>query len=736
MQYKEIGSGDAAGCCSGGCNCGHTQEAGAWESPEGARPEDVPYIQSVWQIEGLDCGDCAEKLRKRIAALPGVQHAKISFGLGKLYVTHRTPAAEILQCIEQAGYKIAAGAGHIPRRHAWLRTPKTVATGLAGMLLMVAAVADLFAEFQLAAIVLYAMSVIFGGYYVARSAWSSVRSLSPDMNLLMTIAVVGAIGLGQWSEAAMVVFLFAVGNTLQTYTLEKTRRAIGSLLSLAPRQAVVKYGDAEKLVSVEDIRPGDIVIVKPGERIPMDGEVRKGISSVDQAAITGESMPVEKTAGAPVYAGTINQEGSLEIRVTKLVKDSTLAKIMHLVEEAQAKKVPAQQFIEVFAAYYTPVVIFGAMALAIVPWLFFGQPFSPWFHRALILLVISCPCALVISTPVSVVAAIGSASRQGVLIKGGGHLDAIGKIKSLALDKTGTLTYGRPTVTDIICFHPVTEAELLAVAASLEKRSEHPVARAIVAKAGTLSLKEVENFHALAGKGARATLDGQTYYIGNRRLFQELGIDLTSHKRVMDNLAQGGKTLVLAGTAEILFGIIAVADTVKESGPPALEILRQRGIEAIVMLTGDSRQAADSVAEKFGIQEIYSELLPEDKVSLIHQLRRRYGSVAMVGDGVNDAPALAAANVGIAMGAVGTDSALETADIALMTEDLGKLPYVIDLGRNTLKIIKQNILFSLVLKIAFILLTLGGLSNLWMAVFADTGAAVLVTLNGMRLARK
>lgn len=735
MQYKETGSGDAAGCCSGGCACGHIQEAGAWESPEETRPGNVPYIQSVWQIEGLDCGDCAEKLRKRIAALPGVKHAKINFGLGKLYVTHRTPAAEILQCIEQAGYKIAA-TGRIPRRHAWLRTPKTVATGLAGVLLMVAAVADLFAEFQLAAIVLYAMSVIFGGYYVVRSAWSSVRSLSPDMNLLMTIAVVGAIVLGQWSEAAMVVFLFAVGNTLQTYTLEKTRRAIGSLLSLAPRQAVVKYGDAEKLVSVEDICPGAIVIVKPGERIPMDGEVMKGISSVDQAAITGESMPVEKTAGAPVYAGTINQEGSLEIRVTKLVKDSTLAKIMHLVEEAQAKKVPAQQFIEIFAAYYTPVVIFGAMALAIVPWLFFGQPFSPWFHRALILLVISCPCALVISTPVSVVAAIGSASRHGVLIKGGAHLDAIGKIKSLAFDKTGTLTYGRPTVTNIICFHPVTEAELLAVAASLEKRSEHPVARAIVAKAGTLSLKEVENFHALAGKGAWGTLDGQTYYIGNRRLFQELGIDLTSHERVMDNLAQGGKTLVLAGTAEILLGIIAVADTVKESGPLALEILRQRGIEAIVMLTGDSRQAADSVAEKFGIQEIYSELLPEDKVSLIHQLRRRYGSVAMVGDGVNDAPALAAANVGIAMGAVGTDSALETADIALMTEDLGKLSYVINLGRNTLKIIKQNILFALVLKFAFILLTLGGLSNLWMAVFADTGAAVLVTLNGMRLARK
>lgn len=735
MQYKETGSGDAAGCCSGGCACGHIQEAGAWESPEETRPGNVPYIQSVWQIEGLDCGDCAEKLRKRIAALPGVKHAKINFGLGKLYVTHRTPAAEILQCIEQAGYKIAA-TGRIPRRHAWLRTPKTVATGLAGVLLMVAAVADLFAEFQLAAIVLYAMSVIFGGYYVVRSAWSSVRSLSPDMNLLMTIAVVGAIVLGQWSEAAMVVFLFAVGNTLQTYTLEKTRRAIGSLLSLAPRQAVVKYGDAEKLVSVEDICPGAIVIVKPGERIPMDGEVMKGISSVDQAAITGESMPVEKTAGAPVYAGTINQEGSLEIRVTKLVKDSTLAKIMHLVEEAQAKKVPAQQFIEIFAAYYTPVVIFGAMALAIVPWLFFGQPFSPWFHRALILLVISCPCALVISTPVSVVAAIGSASRHGVLIKGGAHLDAIGKIKSLAFDKTGTLTYGRPTVTNIICFHPVTEAELLAVAASLEKRSEHPVARAIVAKAGTLSLKEVENFHALAGKGAWGTLDGQTYYIGNRRLFQELGIDLTSHERVMDNLAQGGKTLVLAGTAEILLGIIAVADTVKESGPLALEILRQRGIEAIVMLTGDSRQAADSVAEKFGIQEIYSELLPEDKVSLIHQLRRRYGSVAMVGDGVNDAPALAAANVGIAMGAVGADSALETADIALMTEDLGKLSYVINLGRNTLKIIKQNILFALVLKFAFILLTLGGLSNLWMAVFADTGAAVLVTLNGMRLARK
>lgn len=735
MRKKEhYHSGGGCGC---GCSCAQ-ESADDRSNAHNTHAENLADSKhEVFHIAGLDCGDCAEKLRRRIAALNGVENVSINFGAAKVYVTYKGSSSAIVQCIETAGYKIVADrTGHPDEPVRWRYEPRTVATIVSGLILLFAAAGQWFALPAQAVSAAYAVSILVGGYFTARSAWASIRSFTPDMNALMAMAVVGAVAIGEWSEAATVVFLFALGNALQAYTLDKTRRSIRSLISLAPREALIKGANGERWTAVEDIRLNDIMLVKPGERIAMDGQVTRGTSAVNQAAITGESLPVEKSAGDPVYAGTINQQGALEVRVTKLVRESTLAKIMHLVEEAQAQRAPSQQFVDRFAKYYTPAVMLLAAAITLIPWLLLQRPFDEWFYRALVLLVIACPCALVISTPVSVVAAIGSASRNGVLVKGGAHLENIGGVKALAFDKTGTLTYGRPEVKEINAFEDYQAVDILNIAASLEKLSEHPLARAIIAEAQGMPLQTVENFQMLVGAGARGDIGGQRYYIGSKRLFEGLGLDLKPYHGVIEEFVQMGKTAILLGTDRRLCGVIAVTDTIRETGGAAVDNLRSAGVATIVMLTGDNRQAAARVAEQLHIQEVYSELMPEDKVSIVQRLRQQHGSVAMVGDGVNDAPALAAANVGIAMGAAGSDSALETADIALMTDDVGKIPYIVELGKSTVAVIKQNVVFSLIVKISFILLTVGGLSNLWMAVFADTGAAVLVTLNGMRLARK
>ncbi|MDF2501894.1 MAG: heavy metal translocating P-type ATPase [Anaerosporomusa subterranea] len=507
-------------------------------------------------------------------------------------------------------------------------------------------------------------------------------------------------------------------------------------MELAPPEALVRRDDQEHRLPVEEIIIGDIIIVKPGERIAMDGVIKEGMSAVNQATITGESIPVEKTVGDTVYAGTVNEHGALEIEVTKIAADSTLAKIMHLVEEAQAQKAPSQQFVDVFSKYYTPAVLIAAVGVMIIPWILFDQPFATWFYKGLVLLVISCPCALVISTPVSIVSSIGNSSRNGVLIKGGAYLEQMGAIQSIAFDKTGTLTYGRPVVTDIIPMDGTTEQDFLTTAASVEKLSDHPLAVAIVEKAKGLTLKPVSNAKALVGRGAQADVDGKTVYIGNLRLFEEMGLELSQYERDMAALQQQGKTVMLMGTKEAIVGMIAVADTLRDNSVNALQALRKAGIKHIAMLTGDNNRVAGTIADKLKLDTVYSELLPEDKVDAVKKLVRDYGNVAMVGDGVNDAPALAVANVGIAMGVTGSDTALETADVALMSDDLEKLAYVIKLSRKTVAVIKQNISFSILVKIVFVILTFAGYVNLWLAVFADMGSSILVTLNGMRLMRK
>jgi len=695
--------------------------------------------KTVYRLSGLDCGDCAAKLERRVAMIPGVTSATVNFSTAKMVVVHDIDDAFIIQAVEQAGYGASIETS-IFRKPApppkWWKNSKTIATIASGILLGCAVVVDWFAFHHTVVTILYVLATVVGGFHAARSGWYSLRTFSLDMNFLMTAAVTGAAILGEWSEGATVAFLFSFGNTLQAYTMEKTRRSIQSLMDMAPAEALVKRGEEERHLPVEEIMVDDIIIVKPGERIAMDGRVLHGSSAVNQATITGESIPVEKTIGDSVFAGTMNEHGALEIQVTQLAANSTLAKIFHLIEEAQAQKAPSQQFVDVFAKYYTPFVLVVAAGVMVLPSLFFQQPFAPWFYNGLVLLVISCPCALVISTPVSIVSAIGNASRHGVLIKGGAYLEEMGSITAIAFDKTGTLTKGKPEVTDVFIVNGDSETQVLSMAASIEHRSEHPLARAVVERAQGINLQPAEHFKALVGKGAQAVLTGRLMYIGNVRLFQELGHDLSQYERRQSELEEQGKTVILLGSQEKILAIFAIADTLRENSKETIYALHESGLKHIAMLTGDNRRVADSIAKKLALDAFYSDLLPEGKVAAIKKMHHDYGKVAMVGDGVNDAPALASATVGIAMGVAGSDTALETADIALMTDDLGKLTYIMHLSRKTVAIVKQNISFSILIKLIFIIFLFFDMATLWLAVFADMGASILVTLNGMRLMRR
>jgi len=729
--------------CLCGCCPGTAAAAAPPATGEAAGlPEDRGrngFHRSIYRVSGLDCGDCAAKLEKRLAATPGIRLAAVNFGAGKLTVEHTLSDDAVRNLVEQAGYKTCPETGAARpqlRQEIWWHDRKIITTAASGVSLLAAVILGWTGAGDDALVPMFALAAIVGGFRPAKAALYGLKARVFDMNFLMTIAVFGAMAIGEWGEAATVAFLFSFSNGLQAYTLDKTRRSIGALMELAPPEALVRRGGRELRLPVADIVVGDTIIGKPGERIAMDGVVRSGTSAVDQATITGEAVPVDKEAGDAVFAGTINGHGALEIEVTKVAADSTLAKIMHLVEEAQAQRAPSQQFVDVFAKYYTPAVLIAAAGIMTIPWLAFGQPFAPWFYKGLVLLVISCPCALVISTPVSIVAAIGNASRQGALIKGGAYLEQVGAIKAVAFDKTGTLTIGCPAVTDVIPAGGMNESELLALAAAVENRSEHPLARAVVTAAAGLPLKNADNFQAFVGRGARADLDGRTVYVGTSRLFAELGHGLAPFEQLISALERQGKTVMLVGDATAVHGMIAVADKLRAGSAEAVRSLRAAGVRHVAMLTGDNNRVAEAVGASLGLDAVHGELLPADKVVAIRDLARRYGGVAMVGDGVNDAPALAAATVGVAMGAAGSDAALETADIALMADDLGKLAYVVRLSRKTVAVIKENIAFALVVKVAFVVLTLAGFANMWLAVFADTGTSLLVTLNSMRLMRK
>ena len=612
------------------------------------------------------------------------------------------------------------------------RNKSILIIAFSAILLSVGLIFEFILEWDTSAEVLFMATSAISGYNIAREGFSSLmfrKKLSIDF--LIMIAAVGSFFIGHGEEGAAVIFLFYLAEFLEDYAAERARKSIASLMELAPEVATVKRNGEEVKVPVSEVDINEVIVVRPGEKIPLDGQVIRGISTVNQAPITGESVPVTKEIGDLVYAGTINNEGFLEVKVAKRSDETMLSKIVKLVEEAQRIKSPTEKFIDKFAKYYTPSVMFLALCVATIPTFIFGLPFNEWLYKSLVLLVVSCPCALAISTPVAMVSGITSAARNGVLIKGSAYVEEINKIKVFAFDKTGTLTEGRLEVTDVISIE-YPEEEILRIAASLETMSEHPIAKAIVEKINKEAmLKDVKGFRSIAGKGVMGRINGETYYVGSRRLFKELAIDYPEEEAW--KLEKEGKTVIFVGNEKGVIGLIAVMDKIRDSTIPTMAELRRKGIKT-VMITGDNERTAKAIAERIGIAEYRAELLPEDKVNIIEELSKDHGRVAMVGDGVNDAPALARASVGIAMGAIGSDVSLETADIALMQDDLSKIPYLIELSKKTLEIVKENVLASILIKGSFAILVFPGLVTLWLAVaIGDMGLSLAVILNAMRL---
>lgn len=590
---------------------------------------------------------------------------------------------------------------------------------------------------------IYSGAMLAGGWFLLPKAWRAVLRFRPDINLLVVIAAIGASVIGEWAEAATVVFLFGVAEWLEGWADRRARRAVEALLEIAPKTATVKRDGQFVEVPAEEVKIGETVAVKSAMHIPLDGAVLVGESSVNQAPITGESVPVDKKPGDTVFAGTINGEGALEIRVTKVAGDTTLAKIIRLVQQAQEEKAPTQRFVDVFAHYYTPLVTVAAFLVFLVPPLFLHGDWSDWLYRSCVLLIIACPCALVISTPVSIVAGLTALARQGVLVKGGAHLEAIAKLPALAVDKTGTITEGKPQVQGVEALNGKSNAEILRIGAAIDAHSPHPLAKAVVeyaAKQG-IQFPRAENYQARSGRGAEGVVEGHAYFVGNHRFTHELGVCSPEIEKQLAVIESRGQSVVVVGhrphdncAGEVL-GILAIGDTVRPNAITAIRSLHSAGVTSVVMLSGDNQRTADAIAKEVGIDEAKGDLLPEDKVTAVKALREKHGSVGMVGDGVNDAPAMATATIGIAMGGAGTDAAIETADVTLMKDDLAKIADTVRLSRRTMAIIRFNITFALGLKALFLLLTLMGHASLWLAIMADTGATLLVVANALRLLR-
>ncbi|MFQ5576693.1 MAG: heavy metal translocating P-type ATPase [Anaerolineae bacterium] len=756
-----------------------------------------------FQIGGMDCAECAQKIEATVGAVDGVTRCRVNFATAGLKVESSAPIdpQRIIRRVQSLGYD-AVRAGEIQPPQTALRQLQTLVARprnlltLAGVVLIGAAFGLEAAgrgagggfPFEVAAQTLFLMGGLMGLYFPAKSGWAAIRNgQGLDINVLMTIAAASAFAIGEVAEAATVIVLFSLGEALEGYTMDRARNSIRSLTELAPRRATRLaprlncqrhrgrplpggtgvYGAGpcpwcaphEQDVPVETLAIGDRIVVKPGQRIPMDGRVLAGESAVNQAPITGESMPVDKPAGAEVFAGSINGNGALEIEINRLAADNTLSRLIYLVEAAQAQKTPAQRFVDSFARIYTPAVVAGAVLVALVPPLAFGGPFlnTPtqygWLYRALTLLVIACPCALVIATPVAVVSAISTAARQGVLIKGGAYLEALGRLKVVAFDKTGTLTRGRPSVVATHCIdNCCAEArrlnpnapcphcdDMLALAAALERRSDHPLAQAITASAEARALPQLnaERIENLPGHGIRGWVNNRPVTVGSHALLHNNSPTLADFCRRIAQTEASGLTTILVGQEDALCGYLSVSDSLRPAAQTALAELKRAGISHTVMLTGDNPAVARRIAAHLGLTEVRANLLPQHKIEAVKALHRRYGpAVAMVGDGVNDAPALAAAGVGIAMGAGGSAQALEAAGVALMADDLVQLPFAVRLGRRATRTIRVNIWLALAIKGIFLLAALAGVATLWMAVFADVGASLLVTLNGMRLLRQ
>lgn len=705
----------------------------------------------IYRVQGFTCANCAGKFERNVKELPGVEDAKVNFGASKITVhghatveaLEKAGAFENLKVIPEQSNQPSLQTGNQTKEAEKMPFYKKYSTLLYATSFLLFGYLSYFVngESNIVTILLFLASMLVGGLSLFKVGFNNLLRFEFDMKTLMTVAVIGGAIIGEWGEVAIVVILFALSEELERFSMDRARNSIRSLMNIAPKEALVRRNDQEITVHVDDILVGDIMIVKPGQKIAMDGTVVSGRSAVNQAAITGESVPVEKTIDDEVFAGTLNEEGLLEVQITKLVEDTTIAKIIHLVEEAQGERAPSQAFIDKFAKYYTPIIMVFAGLIAVVPPLFFDGSWETWVYQGLAVLVVGCPCALVISTPISIVSAIGNAAKKGVLIKGGIYLEEIGSLKAIAFDKTGTLTKGVPTVTDFKVLHSqVNDKELLAIITALEYRSQHPLASAIMKKAEAENIHfseiQVVDFSAITGKGIKGKVDGITYYIGSPKLFHDLSSTLNKIlEKELNALQVQGKTAMVVGTETEILAIIAVADEVRESSKEVIEKLHKAGIQETIMLTGDNQGTANAIGHHVGVTNIQAELMPEDKLNYIKQLRSKYDKVAMIGDGVNDAPALAASTVGIAMGGAGTDTALETADVALMGDDLRKLPFTIKLSRKALNIIKANIAFAISIKFIALLLVIPGWLTLWIAILSDMGATLLVALNSMRLMR-
>ncbi len=745
--------------------------------------------ESVLEITGMDCAECARGIERGVARLEGVQSCSLSYETAKLRVQGNVTREQVIARVRELGYDVATEDGQATNNqapatffHVMLAQRDTALAVLGGALILpglifdealpALGIASPLPEAWIAACAIAALAT--AGLPVFRSAWRALTiNREIGINALMSIAAVGAVFIGAYTEAGLVMVLFAVGEALEGYTMQRARHAIRSLLAVAPNEATVLRpcidckshlgqdgytggpcpfcGLEEQRAPVGDLRVGETVIVKPGERIPMDGRILSGASSVNQAPITGESIPVDKQAGDAVFAGSINGPGALSIEVGRLAADNTLSRIIRMVEEAQEQRAPSQRFVDRFAKVYTPAVVLIAALVAIIPPALFGAPFlnpdphtQGWLYRALELLVVACPCALVISTPVSLLSAIANGARNGVLFKGGAHVETLSRVRTIAFDKTGTLTTGQPAVVRVRSARCATNDnepceqcnDLLALATAIERRSEHPLARAVVKRADQSGLGNkypaAQAVTALAGRAVVGSVNGHEIIIGSHAFFEH-GIPHEDHCEEAQAASRAGHTPLMIGADGQYLGYIAVADAARPGSRQALAELRQDGVGALIMLTGDNTATAQRIGDEVGVTEIRANLLPEDKVEAVRALRRQFGYGAMVGDGINDAPALAAANVGIAMGGSGTAQALETADIALMADELGKLPFALRLSRAAMRTIRVNIGLSIGIKLAVFAVVLLGLGSMWMAVLADVGVSLLVTLNGLRL---
>ncbi len=721
-----------------------------------AQPKTTTQI--TYKVHGLDCAEEVVALKAELDGKSGVEELEFDILNARMTVTYdpaRIDPEAIVAAVASTGMKAAPWQGEtlgLKEGSFWERLGPLIMTCASGISLLAGFLVHSLAHggfrhalvaggeehvFPVPSIVLYLCSMATGAWFVVPKAVLAARKLHADMNLLMTTAIIAAAAIGDWLEAAAVAFLFSLALFLERWSITRARRAVSALMDLSPTTA--RYISPENGViiekRVEEVPVGVTVLVRPGEKVPLDGEVLKGSSTVNQAPITGESVPVPKRPGDPVFAGTINEDGALEFRATKPADDTTLAHIIHLVQEAYSRRAPTERWVDKFARYYTPAMMVIAVCMAVAPPILFAGSWTEWLYRALVILVIACPCALVISTPVSIVSGLTSAARNGVLIKGGMFLELPARLQALALDKTGTITYGRPEVQELVPFSGHSARELLEIAAPLEAQSDHPLARAILRRADAegITPRPAENSQAIKGKGAQGEIGGRAFWIGSHRLMDEMGEETAEVHDRAEKLEQSGYSVVAVGNDEHVCGLIAIADGVRKEAPEVVRLVRTLGVRRVIMLTGDNETTARVVAGCIGVDDFKAELLPGDKVKAVESLVRELRTVAMVGDGVNDAPAMAAATFGIAMAAAGSDAAIETADIALMSDDLKKLPWLITHSRRALQIIKQNIAFALAVKLAFLGLASVGIASLWTAIAADMGASLLVISNGMRL---